>query len=151
MLPDKHPDLERSFPQLGVTDYKITSPENPRYNCIAWAACDQDNFWWPNEYGYWPEGVERSETIDAFIKAYGTVGFSLCDSDGFEPGFEMIALYCDANNTPTHAARLIDEKTWTSKLGQSFDISHTENGLNGDRYGTPKLFLKRKQETDGTN
>ncbi|MFA5747375.1 MAG: hypothetical protein WC926_04900 [Candidatus Paceibacterota bacterium] len=147
MLPVRHPVLESKFPQLSITGYKITSPSTPSYNCIAWAAKDDTRFWWPrdDEDGYyWPDGIEKKETIEVFIEAYRSVGFDICDNADFDNHYEKIAIYVNSNGVPTHGARMLDEKTWTSKLGQSFDISHTIDGLNGDEYGSPKVFMRRK-------
>lgn len=146
MFPDKDIEIEYHFPQLSTTGYKITSPKTPKYNCIAWAGNDSDRFWWPtDEYGYyWPDTIEKRETVEVFIEAYKTIGFNVCDNSDYEGGWEKIAIYADHNNLPKHAARMIDERTWTSKLGRNYDISHTINGLDGNTYGSPKIFMKRK-------
>jgi hypothetical protein len=68
--------LEATFPGLAKSDYAITSPSSKRYNCIAWAAGDTDNWWWPSanaEVEYWPATVIRVETVDAFREVYGAV------------------------------------------------------------------------------
>jgi hypothetical protein len=49
-------DLENFFPRISIEGYHVTSPETPKYNCIAWAAGKDDKWWWPdknNQY-YWP-------------------------------------------------------------------------------------------------
>ncbi len=33
-------EIEDCFPQIAQVGYSITSPQTPRYNCIAWAAGD---------------------------------------------------------------------------------------------------------------
>ena len=103
-----------------------TSDDTPDYNCIAWAAKDDSNFWWPVGVPpyYWPDGVEFRETIEAFTKAYETRGFKVCSNAIFEDGFEKIAIYVDPSNRPKHAARQLDKDNWTSKLGSDIDISH---------------------------
>jgi len=50
-------DLESLFPGLRGSGFVETSPEDIRYNCVAWAAEDKDRWWWPDEDSYWPEGV----------------------------------------------------------------------------------------------
>ena len=54
-MPDAR--LERLFPKLARAGYRVMSPANPRYNCIAWAAGTEDTWWWPpggfNGH-YWP-------------------------------------------------------------------------------------------------
>lgn len=131
------------FPNLNATNHKITSPVDAGYNCIAWAAEDNTRWWWPDSQVYWPPGVPRQVTIEAFILAYETIGYKVCDSSSPEDGYDKIMIYC-LNDKPTHAAKLIDETSWTSKLGQGNDISHKQNSLNGPVYGTPHTFMRRK-------
>ena len=136
--------LEELFPKLSTTSYQITSPRTYSYNCIAWAAMDQDNWWWPDEDGcyYWPDEAPREETIEAFIQAYGLSGYEVCDDAQLEAGFEKIALYA-LNNRPKHAARQLNNGNWTSKLGQLEDIEHTLDGLVGNAYGAVVQFMRR--------
>jgi hypothetical protein len=39
--------LEDVFPGLQGTAYRVTSPADRGYNCIAWAAGVTDDWWWP--------------------------------------------------------------------------------------------------------
>ena len=80
--------LEDVFPGLRGQPYQITSPKDHRYNCIAFAAGDDRNWWWPDAAGEdtWPAAVARAETIDAFRDAFATLGYSVCDNDQLEPG-----------------------------------------------------------------
>ena len=89
-----------------VAGYSVTSPIDDTYNCIAWAAGDEENWWWPDvlHIGYWPEQIAREETIEAFITAFGAVGFEVCENTESESGFEKIALFDDGRGFPTHAA-----------------------------------------------
>ena len=126
------------FPNLAETGYRITSPAAPHYNCIAWSVHDDTTWWWPDPFGlyYWPESVPRLETLAAFIAAYGTRGYELCDNGSLETGFEKVAIYVDTDGTPTHAARQLASGHWTSKLGRQEDIEHlTLAGLTGTTYG----------------
>jgi len=137
-------ELEAAFPNLAQSGYRVTSPATRRYNCIAWAAHDEMNWWWPVPGAYWPPQVLQTETVEAFIEAYQTLGYELCDSDQWEDGFEKIAIYADAEGNPTHAARQLPSGQWTSKIGRGIDIEHdTLDGLSGILYGTPIRFLKR--------
>ena len=129
------------FPALRGSQFEITSEATTVYNCIAWAAGDTDKFWWPGHF--WPRSVGRNVTRESFVKAFQSRGYAVCDSPGAEASFEKIALY-EHNGTPTHAARLLPNGRWSSKLGRSHDISHPLEGLNGDQYGSPVLFMKRK-------
>ena len=75
-----------SFPGLNSENTRITSPKDRSYNCIAWAAGDSRRFWWPGVDGYWPEGVLRDESVDAFTAAYEALGYSPCRDGAFEGG-----------------------------------------------------------------
>jgi hypothetical protein len=139
-----------AFPQLGVANYTITSPVTNRYNCIAWAAGETSSWWWPDprRIGKWPSHVPREETIDAFILAFGTLGYVPCADASLEAGFEKVALYAgtDASGklSPTHAARQLPNGNWTSKLGPLEDIEHQSlDALNGPSYGATVSYLKR--------
>ena len=109
-----------------MTDANITSPEDPVYNCIAWAVHDNGNWWEPDpmNLNYWPAGVPRRYTVDAYALAYETLGYEICDNLNVEPNYEKVVLYKDSFNVPSHAARQISSDKWTSKLGQSFDVEH---------------------------
>ncbi len=137
--------LEDIFPNLKGTSYRITSPFDVDYNCIAWAAGDCQQNWWPDQAGsgYWPPVVEREENLTAFINAYKTLGYELCDNANVESGMEKIAIFVDADGRPTHASRQLSDGSWTSKLGKSVDISHTFQGLDGSVYGKVIQILSR--------
>ena len=138
--------IEHAFPALRSSGYQITSPATKDYNCIAWAAEKDTTWWWPDAYGvgYWPSQVSRTETIEAFIAAYGLLGYEPCTDAQPEPGFEKLAIYVDPAGVPTHAARLLPSGRWTSKLGAWEDGEHNAlDGLNGNLYGRVGLVLRR--------
>lgn len=137
--------IEQQFPNLKDSGYQITSPKSRRYNCIAWAAGDQNRWWQPAPQAsglYWPSGVAREVSISAYVAAFAALGFVECDNHQLETGFEKIALYA-LNGNPTHAARQLDNGRWTSKLGQMEDIEHTLEALTGEIYGEVAQILKR--------
>jgi hypothetical protein len=146
------PVFPQEFPHLKPHHCKPDlSPATTDYNCIAWAASDTDNWWWPDDpligYGYWPNGVDRRETIEAFVAAYQTVGFERCDDGILEVGFEKIAIYA-LKGVPTHAARQLADGNWTSKLGPFEDIVHlTLECLKGPLYGEPDTYMRRPAKT----
>lgn len=130
----------------------VTSPATTEYNCIAWAAGETDRFWWPDLMGvaYWPEGVPRQESLEAFVQAYRTLGYEPCDSAAVEFGVEKIAVYVDDLREPKHAARQLPSGKWTSKLGRGEDIEH--DALHGDyppscSYGHVAAILSRTRPT----
>ncbi len=136
--------LEDYFPNLAQSGYRIASARSPIYNCVAWAAGQQDAWWWPDPMnaGYWPPKAPREETVEAFIEAFETLGFVPCTDDRLEAGFVKVALYAQ-EGVPTHTARQVNEGLWASKLGREEDIEHTLEGLLGSLYGSVVQLLKR--------
>lgn len=96
---------------------------------------------------YWPQGVPRNLTTDAFLQAYSTLEFRLCFDGELEEGIEKIAIYGTGPagaEQPTHAALQLPDGRWTSKLGNCEDVTHsTANDLNGPCYGQVVCFLRR--------
>jgi len=138
--------LLAAFPGLRTTSFQITRPPDFTYNCIAWAANDCTEWWWPlddSRQCFWPVGVERQVTLEAFVLAFQTRGYSVCEDQSLEAGFVKVALFADADRVPTHAARQLPSGRWTSKLGHSEDIGHDLRALEGAIYGSVVLFLKR--------
>lgn len=141
---DFYLDKTNGFPNLHQDNCRITSPKDKRYNCIAWAAESSVRWWWPSDWGYWPPGVKREPTLDAFIDAFRQLRYQACADGSLETGYQKIALYADNLGTPTHAARQLPNGEWTSKLGEIEDITHvTVDDLNGPSYGTPVQFMRR--------
>ena len=145
--------IESEFPHLRGGNYQVTSPRTRTYNCIAWAAGDTTEWWWPDEpddpqSAHWPAGVPRVETLVAFRQAFTTLGYVACDGEELELGFEKIALFTDAEGVPRHAARQLPSGRWTSKLGPMEDIEHTLHDLTGTVYGSVVLVMKRPEGTD---
>jgi hypothetical protein len=138
------PSLEDVFPGLRSQAYQTKSPRDRRYNCIAFAAGDNRNWWWPDlaEEDTWPAGVARVATVEAFRDAFATLGYMVCNHDQLEPGFEKIALFALAG-VPKHAARQLPSGRWTSKLGRREDIEHALHDLTGMVYGAVVLVMKR--------
>jgi hypothetical protein len=137
-----------TFPNLGSFDE--TSPFDPRYNCIAFAAGD-DQQWWepdPSFSYYWPANIPREYTVDAYTRAYEVLGYVPCGNDSsVEPDHDKVCLYARSTQQgmePTHAALQEPDGRWKSKCGRCEDIVHdTPDALNSPRYGAPFLFLKR--------
>ena len=139
-----------AFPRLSPTTFALTSPSTGLYNCIAWAADDTTRWWWPvhPRVGYyWPPEARRVLTVEAFVEAFQTLGYEVCDSDKPEPGWEKVAIFA-SNDVPTHAARQLETGRWTSKLGPEEDIQHTLHGLQGGYYGDVVLVMKRRRQVD---
>ncbi len=141
-------ELESLFPRLSGAEYRVTSPKDWRYNCIAWAAGDTRRWWWPgvppeDEGYFWPPGAGDEETLDAFVAAFATLGYSPCEGGQAEECWEKVALFANAEGVPTHAARQRPDGSWTSKLGRLEDIGHPLRGLEGEDYGRVVRILRR--------
>lgn len=138
--------LIAQFPRLAIGGYRVASVATSNYNCIAWAAGRTDRWWWPSRDAFWPPDIPAQETLDAFVRAYETLGFTPCADAALEPGFEKIAIYANPGGSPKHAARQLSSGKWTSKLGRAVDIEHVDPGaLEGQLYGSTCLFLKRRR------
>ena len=137
--------IEAWFPSLHHLNYHITSPSTPFYNCVAWAAGVIDRPWWPFDGGgnYWPPQAPRELTVPAFIAAFSTLGYAVCENDQLEPHFEKIAIYAK-EGLPQHVARQLASGRWTSKLGNGEDIDHLSPPLlHGNEYGYVVVVMRR--------
>jgi hypothetical protein len=141
-------DREAVFPQLGISDYEVTSTETSEYNCIAYAAGDKSHKWdcppIPTPGYYWPRGAARGDEVAALISAFETLGYEVCSDGTLEPGFEKVAVYVDIHGDWTHAARQRADGHWMSKLGDWEDIRHaTPMDVGDGDYGVPSHYMKR--------
>lgn len=134
--------------------FRQTSPESREYNCIAWVAEDTQQWWWPDpaETSYWPPSLPRKVDIPSFISAFKTLGYELCSDGNHEIGHIKIALFCDNQDIPTHAARQLPNGLWTSKLGPDIDVEHDLDGFGNiprivQEYGRIKVFMKKQHQT----
>ncbi len=125
------------FPNLCNVAEKQTSPVDGRYNCIAWAFKDNRRWWWPCKHPrvYWPLDFSKKTEMEAFEDLFDQDGWEQTENCVYEISYEKVALYT-LNNEPTHAARLLENGTWTSKLGPGIDLGHSLECLNGPEYGS---------------
>lgn len=139
--------LRPQFPRLTSENSRPTSPFDEGYNCIAWAAGDTARWWWPDAMGqgYWPQGVPREVSIEAFALAYAHLGYNDRSNHSLDTDALKVAIYADARGRPTHAARQLPDGWWTSKLGQQIDIEHELTALDGPVYGSVAVILAKKQ------
>jgi len=140
----RHP----KFPNSSNDPFLGTSPIDRRYNCIAWAFGDNSRWYWPRPelYCYWPEDITCQETLDAFIELFQSIGYQVCNNGNMEKGVEKVAIYTDNAGKPTHAARQLEDGKWTSKLGESEDVSHSLNAMRNGFYGNVKVFMFRPRQ-----
>lgn len=149
--------IKRIFENLKDGEFKLTSPFDSKYNCIAYAADDNSKWWWAVETAmvgndvFWFNNIPSQATLENFILAFGKLGYQSCENAELEKGFEKVAIYVstkDEIHAPkgslTHMARQLPNGKWTSKLGNDVDISHdTLQCLEGRVYGIVKQILKR--------
>jgi hypothetical protein len=147
---DMREEFYRLFPKLRGSPHCFTSAEDSGYNCVAWAMGDKGRNWDPlngSRY-YWPLD-SGDNSLDAYIRAFRTQGFESCLDAALEEGVEKIAIYT-VNEQHTarclfkHVARQLPSGKWTSKCGETFDLSHRLEALEGDKYGKATHFMKRE-------
>jgi hypothetical protein len=139
-------------------DFKITDKPNPNYNCIAWAACVDDAWWWAlpldKRPAYldgvkydWPFDAVNDTKLNTFVGIFTKLKYVPCDNGDYEDGFRKICIYGNSPDDVQHAARQFNvgkyKGVWTSKLGQGFKINHsTAYSIEGDIYGKVLQFMK---------
>jgi hypothetical protein len=145
MVLDGDPLIEQWFPDLRPGSYRVTSPEDAAYNCVAWAAGRTDAWWQavPAAGYYWPDDAPWDGRVASLVRVFELLGFEGCDSDAPEPGYDKVALYAKGEDYE-HAARQLPGGRWTSKLGAYKDIEHDRlQDLTGGEYGTVVKLLRR--------
>ena len=87
-------ELEYLFPNLAVSGYEITGEASDQYNCIAWALGITAEKWNSEDPAdYWPPSLPRNNRVETVMRLFAAEGFSLCDDDTPELGYEKIAVY----------------------------------------------------------
>ncbi len=123
----------------------MTSPPSEDYNCIAWAAGIDNDWWWPDPNCTWPPSAPREATLSAFIAAFATLGYEPCGDGTLEEQTEKVAIYAFPDGRTTHAARQLPSGRWTSKLGEAEDIKHGSPAeLEGVVYGAVVQYMRRE-------
>jgi hypothetical protein len=154
-----HTRIKQAFPKLKDGEFEKTSKCDPRYNCFAHAAQEHKRKWEPvpiehaSNDRYWPLDKPRNLTVQAFIKAFETLGYEPYHSSELEEGYEKVAIYITKKGSigvpkggTTHMARQLPCGKWTSKLGNEWDICHDKlEGLHGKQYGVVKQILRRRK------
>ena len=138
------PRLLGWFPNLSGEDFKIVGVPTPKYNCIAYAADDPDNWWWPYKHGaYWPEHATMSENITSLREVFAELGYKECHDSTFEPGYRKVALY-EKHGEMQHAASQTPNGKWRSKIGRGPVVEHTSpEPLTSDSYGQPTIIMRK--------
>lgn len=121
--PAEKKDLQKDYPKLKGKRVKITGDCTSRYNCIAWSVGDTSHWAWPG----------NTETdFDEFYEKNGCLpaprGTPLTKAD--------IVLWAK-DGEPTHACRKLVGKTFESKCGATWRITHGLRDLSSQIYGKP--------------
>lgn len=144
--------LEKIFPNLKTTQYRLTSPEDANYNCVSWAIHNhQDESyptdWWepaPMSKYYWP--IERNEdySLQSYQAVFEALGYSICQPTHLNEGYTRISIFSH-NGFFKHVCRqdIIKPNRWLSKIGQKVDIEHELEALSGSFYGYPTVFMEK--------
>ena len=152
-------DIIKIFPNLKDDTAFLQdkmSPEDPNYNCIAYAYQMDSKRWMQPPCGnpildavtWWPPHVQEGMGIDCLVEAFAKKGYEICDSWEHEDGYIKVALYYNPNNNHwTHAARESRVgRFWMSKLGPSHDIHHiSPYTIEGKAYGEVYCIMKMKE------
>jgi hypothetical protein len=120
--------VEEQIPGLAGASYRITSPPDPDYNCVAWGLRDSRHWWspGPDSKNHWPEDVPAWPSLTAFEELFQREGYARCENRDPEDDVEKIAIFTYESGEPTHVARQLRGGKWTSKLGAGVDIEHDE-------------------------
>ena len=140
-------NLEAEWPGLSGTEYVVTSPEDATYNCIAYAAGEDQRWWQTDEDYYWPPNARREDTLEGWIDAFVQLGFQRAALGDVRADASVVAIYADPEGLPTHVARRMPGGSWSSKLGEYEDITHELSALEGEFYGSVAVFLSRRSES----
>lgn len=148
--------LKKWFPHLNRKSalFRVTSPRDESYNCIAWAMGLNDRWVDPDEASghWWPlkfNDINTQMETQGLIRAFEKMGFRICGDDKKEKYFDKVALYYNpAKNAWTHAARVISPDEYHSKAGKAWDFHHgpgdaLENKYSQDSYGLVYAIMKR--------
>ena len=143
--------LNVSFPNLRSQGFTVAEPPSDRYNCIAYAAGDNNRWWEYTRRHYWPSYATRSARIESLQEVFAGLGFEECDDGSIEPGYQKVALYED-DGEYQHASIQMPSGAWRSKMGEGPVIEHfSPDSLSGGPYGNPTVFMRRVvSTTNGT-
>ena len=141
-------EFELKFPGLRGTQWAIKSRRTKRYNCIAWGAREKHRRWDYGKGDFWPDGVKKLDGIAYLVAAYTKVGFVVCrreECDQYDPAYDTVVLY-ERDGEWSHAARILHNGMWSSKIGDCEDIQHEiPEALSGTKYGDPIVYMRRRR------
>jgi hypothetical protein len=140
---EKVAQVKKDFPRLGGL-YEVMGPSTKGYNCIAWSIGVTDRWVWPGE------------TVADFDRLYGQEGYRRVKGLplALEENRDRIVLYgktVDGTVKATHAARQLEDGSWSSKLGAAPLIRHLDaRDVDGVAYGDPlAVYVRGKRGESG--
>lgn len=138
--------FSKGFPNLTKQNHSVTSDPVINYNCVCWAA-GSDKHWvqfgpHPRVATYWPASVPGGRSVGHYIALFGKLGFTEKSDASLEVGWDKVAIYAKGDLF-MHVAKMLPDGKWSSKLGESHDISHELNALEGNSYGSVTVILRR--------
>ena len=135
--------LIETFPHLSSEDFEIVDDPTGQYNCIAYAAGDTSQWWWPNGIDYWPPWVSLNNSMESLKEAFAGLGYEPCDDGNVEDGCQKVVLY-GSQERFEHAAVQMPNGRWRSKMGRGPVIEHRRpDALAGEVYGKAMGFMRR--------
>lgn len=129
------------FRGLDADNHRVTSPEDPDYNCLGWVLGDKSRFWWPADGNYWPADLPRIAALETFDLLLSRQGYVRCPDGALESDFSKVVAYGHIRRHPKHFARQLSNGLWTSKLGKLEDIEHELEALTS-AYGRELVFWR---------
>ena len=139
--------LIAAFPKLESEGFEIVGEPTLEYNCIAYAAGDTTEWWWPDGTNYWPPWATLDDRTDSLKEAFAGIGYELCDDSHVEEGYRKVALY-EVGGKFQHAAVQTPNGAWHSKMGEGPVIEHrSPESLSGAMYGEPTVYMRRAAST----
>ena len=140
--------LEEEFPRLSSEGFETIGQESERYNCIAYAAGDTTDWWWPDGINHWPSWATVDNKMESLKEVFAGLDYEQCDDSGLQAGHEKVALY-EVHGRFEHAALQTPNGRWRSKMGQGPLIEHlSPESLAGGTYGNPTIYMRRPVPED---
>ena len=138
----------------------VSSDVSDEYNCVAWALGNRDLWWEPHtpgsimeDRGYWPDGLPHDRAPETLRELFRQQGFVDCENGDLDSRSVKISLCrmqdADGSYIWTHTARQLRSGSWTSKLGNSYEVTHRRpEDLDGRLYGDVYAFMAKPRRGD---
>lgn len=137
--------LIAAFPNLSDEGFEIVEQSSESYNCMAYAAGDTTEWWWPNGIDYWPPWATLNNKIESLVEMFAGLEYEQCDDSNAKIGYEKVALY-ENEGEFEHAALQMPNGRWRSKMGEGPVIEHPRpESLAGGMYGDPTILMRRRR------